>query len=117
MKNIQKLLLISFFIYIISTVAMTCLYFFFHSFATVYSIEYITTVVTQIGMIASILPTITMFLIYYFIKKIKSKLLLSFSIIILVMFLLFTIYWHSLNMMFYQLEDSKPFLKSLIEAF
>ena len=117
MKNTQKLLLIFLFIFVISTFIMTCLYFFFHSFATVYSLKYITIVVTQIGMIASILPTITIFLIYYSVKKIKSKLLLSCLIIILVIFLLFVIYWHSLNMMFFQLEDSKSFMKSLLEAF
>ena len=117
MKNTQKLLLILLFIFVVSTFIMTCFYFFFHSFATVYSLKHIADVVSQIGMIASILPTIVVFLIYYSVKKIKSKLLLSCSIIILIIFLLFVIYWHSLNMMFFQLEDSKSFMESLLEAF
>jgi hypothetical protein len=117
MKNIQKLVLISLLIFVFSTIGMTCLYFLVHRFAAVYNLKYITTVITQVGMIAAIIPSMIFLLIYSLIKILKSKWLLSFLILVLFVFLILVIFQISLVMVFYHLDDTKSFLKSLIEIF
>lgn len=117
MNDIKQLATTGLLMFFTITIGMTCLYFFLHNFATVYNFNYITTVVSKVGLIAAIIPTFTIFLIYFSFKKINNKLLKTISVFILFLILIFVMYWHTLNMTFYQLEDEKLFIVSLIESF
>lgn len=117
MKNTLKLFKVSLIIFAIVTLSMMCLYFLLHRFAAVYNLKYFTDVITQVGIIAAIIPTLIFILIYYLLNTKFNKLLLTFLIFILFILLLFSIYVITLNMVFYHLNDSKSFYYSLIESF
>lgn len=117
MKNIQKLVLISLLIFFLLTIGIASWYILSLNYLEQYNLKSIIKIVTQIGLVGAIIPTLTISLIYYLIIKIKNKLLLLFFVIILIVFLIFQIYFIALNLFFYDINDSKSFLKSLIEAF
>ena len=117
MKNIQKLPLITLAIYIILTVVISCWYVFSLNYIEEYNSKDIFKIIIQIGLVGAIIPTLTISLMYYFIIKVEKKLLLLFITIMLIIFLIFQIYWISINLFFYEINGSKSFIRSLIEAF
>lgn len=117
MKNSRKLVLISLSIFVLSTIAMSCLYFLLHRFAAVYNFKYITTVITQIGLIGGFIGAITFLIIFYLTKKVKNIWLLSFLFIVLIIFLIFLVYCFFVTIIFYDIDGSKSFLGSLMEMF
>mgnify|MGYP003451550113 CR=1 FL=1 len=116
MKNNTKLVLISLLIFVLSTIGMTCWYISLHK-SVVLNIENITKIVAQVGLFSAIIPSTTFTLIYFLIKNLKSKWLLSFLVIFLFVFFILVIYSITLVMVFYHLDDSKSFLKSFMEIF
>jgi mannose/fructose/N-acetylgalactosamine-specific phosphotransferase system component IID len=116
MKKSQKLLLIALSIFVLCTAGLTIWYFSLH-YLTEKNGENIIKAILNIGLIGAILPSILIFLIYYLAKKSMNKSSKIFLIIILSLFLLFSIYNITLIMMFYELEESKSFLQSLLEVF
>ncbi len=117
MDNIRKFILISLLIFILLTIGITCWYILSLNYLEKYDLKNIIKIVTQIGCIGAIIPFLTISLMYYFIIKIKSKLLLLFLMIILIIFLIFQVYWISLNLFFYDIKGSESFLQSLLGAF
>jgi uncharacterized membrane protein len=74
-------------------------------------------IVTSIGLLAAVIPTVVFTWIYYLVKNMTNKLLLTFLMLAVFIFLLVSIYHITLVMVFYQLDDHKSFLQSLIEIF
>ena len=116
MKNIQKLALFNLSVCILSTIVMACWYSLLHKSLEL-NVQNITKIVIEVGLVSAIFPAIIFISIYYLIKKISNKLLLTFLIFISFVFLMYWIYWISINMIFYDISDSKSFLESLMETF
>jgi hypothetical protein len=117
MKNIRKFIIISLLIFLLITVGITSWYILSLNYLEEYNLKKIIKIVTQIGLVGAIIPSLTISLIYYLIIKIEKKILLLFLIILLIIFLLFQIYVIALNLFFYDINSSKSFLRSLIQAF
>ena len=117
MKNIQKLVLVSLLIFFLLTIGIASWYILSLNYLEEYNLKSIIKIVTQIGLVGAMIPSLTISLIYYLLIKIKNKLLLLFLVIVLIVFLIFQIYFITLNLFFYDINGSKSFLKSLIEAF
>ena len=116
MKNTQKLVLITLCIFIFSTICMSGWYVLLHKHAEL-NAKNVVKIVTSIGFLSAIIPTIIFSLIYYLMRKMMNKLLLTFLIIILFIFLIVLVYNITLVMVFYQLDDPKSFLQSFMEIF
>lgn len=117
MKDSKKQIIVGLVIFLILTIAISCWYISLN-YLEEYNFKKITEIVTRIGLIAAIIPSLTISLIYYFILKIRNKLFLLFLIIISVFFLIFQIYWIATNLFFYEINDhSKSFLTSLLDSF
>ena len=117
MKNTRKFIIISLSIFILLAVGLTSWYILSLNYMENYDLKNTIKIVTQIGLVGAIIPSLTISLIYYLILKIEKKLLLLFLIILLIIFLLFQIYVIAINLLFYDINSSKSFLRSLIEAF
>ena len=117
MENIRKFIMVSLLIFLVLTIGITCWYILSLNYLEKYDLKNTIKIVTQIGFIGAIIPSLTISLMYYFIIKIKNKLLLLFLIIILIIFLIFQVYWISINLFFYDIKDPQSFLQSLLEAF
>jgi len=115
MNNIQKLVLISLLVLIISTISMTYLYILFDDLMEL-NLKTIIKIVTQIGLVGGIILTSIFVLIYYLIKRIKNIWLLTLTLIGLFFFLIFLSYWFFLAMMSFRLEDSQSFFNILLEV-
>lgn len=116
MNNTQKLVLVTFSIFIFSTICMSAWYVSLHKHAEL-NAKNVIKIVTNIGLVGAIIPTILFTLLYYLVKQMTSKLLLTFLILVLFVFLMVSIYHITLVMVFYQLDDSKSFLQSFMEIF
>ena len=117
MTNIQKFIIICLLIFLLITVGIASWYILSLNYMEEYDLKTIVKIVTQIGVVGAIIPSLTISLINYLIIKIEKKLLLLFLIVFLIIFLVFQIYVITLNLFFYDINSSKSFLKSLIEAF
>lgn len=108
---------VSLLIYVLCTIILSCWYIILHRFEDLVNIKSIVTVVINIGLIGAIVPAILFSLIYYLLKKVVNKLLLTFLIFISFIILIFSVYWITVNMVFYHIDDAKSFLQSLLEIF
>jgi len=117
MKNIRKFSIISLIIFLLIAVGIASWYILSLNYMEEYDLKTIIKIVTQIGLVGAIIPSLTISLIYYLIITIEKKILLLLLIILLIIFLLFQIYVIALNLLFYDINSSKSFLRSLIEAF
>lgn len=113
----KKNLTISLFIYVLCVIVVSGWYMILHRYEELINIESITKIVINIGLIGALVPSIIFSLIYYLLKKVYNKLLLIFLIFILFIILIFSVYWITVNMVFYHLGDAKSFLQSLLEIF
>ncbi|WP_346986261.1 hypothetical protein [Chryseobacterium sp. POE27] len=114
MKNQKKLALFSFIIFIISTAAASYWYILLHYYRE-HDLENISTIITQVGLVAGAITTFIFFLINLCIKKIKDKGLRSFLVVILVIFFIVFVYHLTLNMVFYHTDSPQSFIESLME--
>lgn len=117
MKNIQKFTIINLLIFILLAVAITSWYILSLNYLEEYDFTDIIRIFTQIGLVGAIIPSLTIALMNYFIIKIKSKLLIFFLALILIIFLIFQIYWITTNLFFYDINGPQSFLMSLLGAF
>ncbi len=117
MKNIQKFIVISLLIFLLIALGIASWYILSLNYMEEYDLKAMIKIFTQIGVVGAIIPSLTISLIYYLIIKIEKKMLLLFLIVFLIIFLVFQIYVITLNLFFYDINSSKSFLKSLIEAF
>lgn len=108
---------VSLFIYVLCTIILSCWYIILHRYEELVNIESIIKVVINIGLIGAIVPAIIFSLIYYLLKKVSNKLLLTLLIFILFILLIFSVYWITVNMVFYHIGDAKSFIQSLSEIF
>lgn len=117
MKKNRKFIIICLSIFLLLTIGIASWYILSLNYLEEYDLKSIIKIVTQIGLVGAIIPSLTISLIYYLLIKIENKLLLLFLIIILIIFLIFQIYCITLNLFFYHISDSKSFLSSLMEMF
>jgi len=108
---------VSLFIYVLCTIILSCWYMILHRYEELINIKSIIKVVINIGLIGAIVPAIIFSLIYYLLKKVSNKLLLTLLIFILFILLIFSMYWITVNMVFYHIDDAKSFIQSLLEIF
>jgi len=108
---------VSLLIYVLCTIILSCWYIILHRFEDLVNIKSIVKVVINIGLIGAIVPALLFSLIYYLLKKVVNKLLLTFLIFISFIILIFSVYWITVNMVFYHIDDAKSFLQSLLEIF
>jgi hypothetical protein len=106
---------VSLLIYVLCTIILSSWYIILHRYEEL--INSIIKVVINVGLIGAIVPAIIFSLIYYLLKKVSNKLLLTFLIFILFIILIFSVYWNTVNMVFYHIGDAKSFLQSLLEIF
>lgn len=116
MEN-KKNITVSLFIYVLCTIILSCWYIILHRYEELVNIKSIIKVVINIGLIGAIVPAIIFSLIYYLLKKVSNKLLITLLIFILFIFLIFSVYWITVNMVFYHIDDAKSFIQSLLEIF
>ncbi len=116
MEN-KRNITVSLFIYVLCTIILSCWYIILHRYEELINVKSIIKVVLNVGLIGATVPAIIFSLIYYLLKKISNKLLLTFLIFILFIFLIFSVYWITVNMVFYHIGDAKSFLQSLSEIF
>lgn len=116
MEN-KRNITVSLFIYALCTIILSCWYIILHRYDELVNIKSIIKVVINIGLIGAIVPAIIFSLIYYLLKKVSNKLLLTLLIFILFILLIFSVYWITVNMVFYHIDDAKSFLQSLLEIF
>lgn len=116
MEN-KRNITVSLFIYVLCTIILSCWYMILHRYEELVNIKSITKVVINIGLIGAIVPGIIFSLIYYLLKKVSNKLLLILFIFILFILLIFSVYWITVNMVFYHIDDAKSFIQSLLEIF
>lgn len=108
---------VSLFIYVLCTIILSCWYMILHRYEELVNIKSIIKVIINIGLIGAIVPAIIFSLIYYLLKKVSNKLLLILLIFILFILLIFSVYWITVNMVFYHMDDAKSFIQSLLEIF
>lgn len=108
---------VSLLIYVLCTIILSGWYIILHRYEELINIKSIIKVVINVGLIGAIVPAIIFSLIYYLLKKVLNKLLLTFLIFILFIILIFSVYWITVNMVFYHIGDAKSFLQSLLEIF
>lgn len=114
MKKTQKLIIFSLLAFVLCTVALSFWYQSLHYLTEVNFIK----VITNVGIIGAVVPTLFLALIYYLTQKNMNKTSRIYLIIILSLFLFFSVYNLTLVMVFYDINDSKTtFLKSLLEIF
>lgn len=116
MKNTPKLIVVALSIYIFSTICMSGWYVLLHKHAE-FNTSNVVRIVTSIGLLAAIIPTIVFTWIYYLVNHMTKKLLLTLLILVLFVFLMVAIYQITLVMIFYHLDDPKSFLQSFMEIF
>ena len=117
MKNMGKFIIVSLSIFLLVAVGITSWYILSLNYLEKYDLKNIAKIFIQIGLVGAIIPSLTVSSIYFLIIKIEKKLLLLFLIIFLIIFLLFQIYVIIINLFFFDINSSKSFLRSLIEAF
>lgn len=117
MKSIRRFIVISLLIFSLIALGISSWYILSLNYIEEYDLKTIFKIITQIGLVGAIFPSLTISLIYYLIIKIENKALLLFLIVFLVIFLMFQIYVIALNLFFYEINSSKSFLMSLIDAF
>lgn len=118
MKENKKSILINLLIFIFSTIIMSCWYIILHRHRYEnLSVKTTVEILERIGLICAIIPSIVFSSVYYLVKKNINKIVLTFLIFALFIFLIFSVYWLTVNMVFYHLDDSKSFFKSLMETF
>lgn len=114
MKKSQKLILFTLLAFVLCTVALSFWYQSLHYLTEVNFIK----IITNVGIVGAIVPTLFLALIYYLIQKNMNKTSQIYLIIILSLLLIFSIYNLTLVMVFYDIDDSKTtFLKSILEIF
>lgn len=113
----KKNITVSLLIYVLCAIILSCWYIILHRFEELVNLKSIVKVFVNIGLIGAIVPAIIFSLIYYLLKKVLNKLLLIFLIFILFIILIFSVYWVTINMVFYHMGDAKSFLQSLLEIF
>jgi|GEM_PF-5023821 len=104
-------------IYVLSVVILSCWYIVLHRFEELINAKSITKVVVNVGIVGAVVPAAIFSLIYYLTKRVNNKILPTLLIFILVIILIFSVYWITVNMVFYHVDDSKSFLQSLMEVF
>lgn len=102
-------------IYVLCTIILTVWYIILHRFEELINIKSISKVVVSVGLVGAIVPTIIFSLSYYLLKKVANKALLAFLLFLFFIILLFLVYWITINMVFYHIDDSISFLQSLME--
>ena len=110
MKNYYKLISYCFIILIISTLGITYWYVSDHLLSNFSSIHFssLVDIIIQIGLVGALIPTFSFLIIYFLIKKVKNKGLLSFFVIILIAIIIALVYWFVLCMIFH--EFNRPIL-------
>ncbi len=101
-------------IYIICVIGFTVWYKSLH-YLTELTATNIIKMITQAGLVAAVVPSALIFLMYYLFKKPMDKTSRFFLILIVFLFFIFSVYSITLVMVFYDISDSKSFLKSLSE--
>ncbi|WP_375605672.1 hypothetical protein [Flavobacterium davisii] len=116
MKNIRKFIVVSLVIFSLIVIGISSWYILSLNYMEEYDLKAIIKIITQIGIVGAIIPSLTISLIYYLMIKIENKLLLLFLIIFLIIFLIFQIYVIALKLFFYDINGSVSFLNSLIKT-
>lgn len=116
MSNIKKLLTIGLSIFILCLIGMIFWYFSLHKYQK-FNFNDILKIITKIGLISAIIPSILIFLMYYLKKKMTNTSILIILIIQLLLLLIFSFFRLSLVMTFYNVNDSKSFLQTLMGIF
>ncbi|SPE76555.1 hypothetical protein FLACOL_00537 [Flavobacterium columnare] len=115
-KNIQKTIIICLTVFIITITGMSSWYILLHRSVEL-NISNIIKIIIQVGLLSAIIPYTIFVLIFFLVKKIKYKWLLSFLILTLFVIFIFALYCTTLAMVFYHLDDPKSFFQSFIEIF
>ena len=116
MKNSSKLFLNSIYIFIFCLIGMSSLFCLLHRSQEL-NIAKVFKIISSIGLVSSLIPTIIFIFIYYLLKTLHNKLARIIIIVVLLLILLFSLYNLTLAMVFYHLEDKKSFLESFLEIF
>ncbi|MCE3075691.1 hypothetical protein [Chryseobacterium gwangjuense] len=117
MKNSRKFIIISLLLFLLFTIGITSWYILSLNYLEKYDLKTIIKIAVEIGAVGAILPSLTISLMYYFILKIKNKSLLLLLIIFLIIFLIFQLYWITVNLFLFDIKSSESFLQALLEVF
>ncbi len=109
MENVKKLVLLSLFVFSVFSISITFWYM---------SIEFsansdVSTIIKnfiQIGILAGVISVLIFLLVIFLFKKIKNPFLLTILIVLILILFLIISYWYVLNMIYYSLDQSQPFL-------
>jgi hypothetical protein len=113
MKATYRLILYSVLILIISTIGITYWYISDHllsDLSSSVSIQFILNITIYIGLVGSLIPILSFLILYFLIKKIKNRGVLSLLIIILIVFIIAIRHWFIFCTIFYDPDNPQYFL-------
>ncbi|OUL60536.1 hypothetical protein [Flavobacterium sp. AJR] len=116
MKTTYKLILYSILILIISTIGITYWYVSDHllSHMSSMSMRVLIDIAIYIGLAGAFIPTFSFLIIYFLIRKVKNKWLLSLLLIILFAVVLAIVYWFVLCAIFQDHDNPQSFISRFL---
>ncbi|MDQ0968622.1 uncharacterized protein with PQ loop repeat [Flavobacterium sp. W4I14] len=114
MKDSQKLITISLIMFVVTALGITLWYINDHILLK-FDAKSILMVLPRVGLPAGIITTLMFLLVVFSLNKIKNPFIIT--LVMSLIFIAFVVisYWFILHMIFYNIEDKKPFISQLLD--